>query len=91
MQPAKPGYRDDRNTAEFINYFIDKGMTDTVIHTSGHADREGLGKLVDVLQPKYIVPIHTFEPSQYERIFSGDNVLQLADGEICDASGGVSA
>ncbi|MBP3192974.1 hypothetical protein [Natronogracilivirga saccharolytica] len=41
MQPAKPGYRDDRNTAEFINYFIDKGMTDTVIHTSGHADREG--------------------------------------------------
>ena len=85
------GYRDDRNTSEFINYFIDKGMTDTVIHTSGHADREGLGKLVDVLQPKYIVPIHTFEPRQYERIFSEANVLRLADGEICDASGGVSA
>ena len=78
------GYRDDRNTAEFIYYFIDKGLTDTVIHTSGHADREGLERLVDVLLPKYIVHIHTFEPEKFNELFGNSNVMLLRDGEECE-------
>ena len=50
------------------------------IHTSGHAYVEDLKRLADVLDPKYTVPIHTFQPEMYGDIFK--NVKQLADGEV---------
>jgi ribonuclease J len=49
------------------------------IHTSGHAYVEDLKKLAHVLDPRFVVPIHTFHPEQYSRIY--ENIVQLDDGE----------
>jgi len=50
------------------------------IHTSGHAYVEDLKKLASTLNPRVLVPIHTFYPEQYESIYR--NLVQLNDGQI---------
>jgi len=57
------GYKKEKVTKEFIDFLIDKGMTEKTIHTSGHADQNALMRMVDILKPKNLVPIHTFEGS----------------------------
>ena len=73
------GYKKDKQTSDFIKFLIAKGMTESHIHTSGHAELAALKRMVDVLKPKNIVPIHTFEGDQYEEIFTGTKVLRLDD------------
>jgi len=75
------GYRKDKGTNDFVNFLVEKGMEDLTIHTSGHADRDGLKKMVDVLKPKHLVPIHTFEGDEYQFIFDGTFVKKIQDGE----------
>jgi ribonuclease J len=58
----------------------ERGIELKEIHTSGHAYVEDLKRLADVLNPKYTIPIHTFQPEMYRDIFK--NVQQLADGEV---------
>jgi ribonuclease J len=57
----------------------ERGIELKEIHTSGHAYVEDLKRLADVLDPKYTIPIHTFQPDKYCEIFK--NVKQLEDGE----------
>ena len=75
------GYKKEKTTKEFINFLIGKGMTEKQIHTSGHADRDALKRMVNVLKPKNIVPIHTFEGDEYEKIFTGTKVRRINDNE----------
>ncbi len=75
------GYKKGKVTREFIDFLINKGMTEKTIHTSGHADQDALKKMVDILKPRNLVPIHTFEGNQYKKIFTGTNVLQINDKE----------
>jgi len=76
------GYKKEKITKEFIELLIGKGMTEQTIHTSGHADRDALKKMVGILQPKNLVPIHTFEGDKYEKIFTETKVLRINDNEI---------
>jgi ribonuclease J len=48
-------------------------------HASGHIYQEDLIKLVWDIRAKTVIPIHTFEPAGFEKLF--DNVTRLADGE----------
>ena len=64
---------------KFIEFTKSKKMKFHFLHTSGHAKIEILKKVVDMLKPKEIIPIHTFYPDKYE-IFGAD-VHQLLDGE----------
>jgi len=50
------------------------------VHTSGHADINTLKQMVKAINPKYIVPIHTFHGSDYKDIFNTP-VVELADEE----------
>jgi ribonuclease J len=50
------------------------------IHTSGHAYVEDLKKLAYTLNPRCLVPIHTFYPEQYGSLYK--NIVQLDDGQI---------
>jgi ribonuclease J len=52
------------------------------IHTSGHADLAGLREMVQVVKPKHLVPIHTFEGDRYAALFPETNVLRVKDKEI---------
>lgn len=49
------------------------------IHTSGHAYVENLRQLAHAIKPKTVVPIHTFYPKEFPRLFS--NVVRLEDEE----------
>ena len=48
-------------------------------HTSGHIFAQDIVTLVNEIAPKLIVPIHTFEPQNFQNHFS--NVRTLNDGE----------
>jgi ribonuclease J len=48
-------------------------------HTSGHIYEEDLVDLVTKLNPKRVIPIHTFEPGGFSRHFP--NATPLNDGE----------
>ena len=49
------------------------------IHTSGHASPVDLKKLVAAINPRKVVPIHSFMPERYPELFP--NVEAHADGE----------
>jgi len=76
------GYKKEKTTKEFIDFLVGKGMTEKKIHTSGHADRDTLKRMVEVLKPKYLVPIHTFDADEYEKIFTETKVLRINDIEV---------
>ena len=75
------GYKKDKATKEFIDFLIGKGITQKTIHTSGHADQDALKRMVAVLNPKNLVPIHTFEGDEYKKIFTGTKVVRINDNE----------
>jgi len=50
------------------------------IHTSGHAYVEDLKRLAYTINPRFLVPIHTFYPDQYGSIHK--NIVQLDDGQV---------
>jgi len=71
------GYLDDR----FKQYCADKEIEIEQIHTSGHATVEDLKTFAKALNPKVLIPIHTFEASKYPELFN--NVKILKDAEKC--------
>lgn len=75
------GYLQKDYTSKFIDYLKNLNFSIHHIHTSGHADIEALQKMVDAINPKNIVPIHTFKSNSYQKIFR-NNVIQCNDGEI---------
>ena len=52
------------------------------IHTSGHADVESLQQIVEHIQPKAIVPIHTEHSESFSTLFPNNSVLDVSD-EVC--------
>ncbi|MCR5191399.1 MAG: MBL fold metallo-hydrolase [Bacteroidales bacterium] len=49
------------------------------IHTSGHADVASLRKIVDHVNPKGIIPIHTELPGKYETMFPNYTIINITD------------
>jgi len=74
------GYLEKSNTKKFIDYLKKRNFSFQYLHTSGHADMDALKKMVEAIDPKYIVPIHTFSGSDYKKIFSKP-VFELKDGQ----------
>lgn len=61
-----------------------KGLTIEYVHTSGHAKLEDLKTFASAINPRMLIPIHTFEPNSYPNIFR--NVKVLKDEESVDLS-----
>ena len=70
------GYLERTDLAQFLESHDIELME---IHTSGHAYVEDLKKLASAMNPRHLVPIHTFSPYQYGSIY--DNIIQLNDGQ----------
>ena len=75
------GYLEQKNTKRFIKQVKDSGIDIKILHTSGHATLKTLKDLVNVLQPKTLIPIHTFHPDAYASEF-GVKTAVLSDGEV---------
>jgi len=69
-------------TEEFKDFCNEKGLQLESVHTSGHAELEDLKKFASALNPKKLIPIHTFERGKYPELF--DNVQILEDGEALE-------
>ena len=52
-----------------MDYFLKKNFTIHNIHTSGHADIATLKQTVGAINPKQIIPIHTFHAEEYKKTF----------------------
>lgn len=74
------GYREDDRTRKFLDKVESLGINIQPLHTSGHATIPTLQGLVDTLQPKKLIPIHTEYPSEYEQF--GVEVKALDDGDL---------
>lgn len=73
------GYLQDDSVKRIIDFVKSKGMVVCVVHSSGHADYKALKKLVDGVNPKVLIPIHSFSPEKFESF--GKPIKLLEDGE----------
>lgn len=73
-----PGYLDVQNP-DLRAWSDAQGMAFEIKHTSGHAHVSDLGRFVQGVKPKRLVPIHTKHPEQYAELFP--NVFVSADGQ----------
>jgi ribonuclease J len=69
-------------TDKFRKYCDEKGLVIEQVHTSGHATVEDLKAFAKAMQPKILIPIHTFDANRYPELF--DNVTILDDNEVFD-------
>lgn len=51
-------------------------------HTSGHIFAEDTYEFLKEINPKVVIPIHTFEPEAFRRL--PVRVFEPKDGEVCD-------
>jgi ribonuclease J len=66
-------------TDKFMGTLAEHGIKYEHVHTSGHAVVSDLQRLAEALNPKYVIPIHTFHPQDYPSLFK--NVHLLRDDE----------
>ena len=69
-------------TEKFKSYCKEKELEIESVHTSGHATIEDLKAFAEALNPKTLVPIHTFTSEKYPELFK--DVKVLSDGEILE-------
>jgi ribonuclease J len=78
------GYRTDEKQnekqIEFEQFLAERGFPCVEMHTSGHADLVTIRGLFTALDPKKIVPIHTFHPEAFGDF--SDKVSIANDGEV---------
>jgi len=75
------GYKSKPNIMKFLDYMQSRNIKIIDCHTSGHAYLSTLQEFTDALQPKHIIPIHTFHKQQYKNLFNYP-VLELDDKEL---------
>lgn len=77
------GYFDQSESLRNLkSYLEEKDVRIEELHTSGHATISELTDLANALNPKMIIPIHTFHPDKFKDHFS--NVRLLDNGEELD-------
>lgn len=70
----------DSPDARRFKAFVSKYELDLeYVHTSGHATVDKLKRFAEALNPKVLIPIHTFASREYPKLFK--NVKILEDGE----------
>ena len=73
------GYFLEKNSEQIRVLLDNNKIRLSFIHTSGHADVPTLQRLVQAIQPKHVIPIHTFEATRYPELFPNVEIKQ--DGE----------
>ncbi|MDO8431848.1 MAG: MBL fold metallo-hydrolase [Candidatus Binatus sp.] len=73
-----PGYL-ERDGFDLQAWCVTRKVAFEIHHTSGHAGISDLKRLVKALEPKRLVPIHSFAPQRFRSFFP--NVQPANDGE----------
>lgn len=64
------GYLKMDSQRSFLEWLERSDIPMTHIHTSGHASVSDLKRFAEGLNPKVLIPIHTFHPENYHSIFT---------------------
>jgi ribonuclease J len=75
------GYLDKPDWRDFQSKLTELGGTFPAAHSSGHIFADDIVKFVNAINPKKVIPIHTFTPEAFSGHFK--NVALLRDGEKC--------
>ena len=74
------GYLQEKSMEPMMEWMRHRNLAFYSVHTSGHASISTLKKVVHILEPQRIIPIHTFYPDQYDAL--GADVKAVADGDF---------
>ena len=77
------GYKEQSSTKDFLDWLTSKNFAIIDIHTSGHADIETFKKFADSINPKTIIPIHTFNKQDYKTIFT-QPIIEIDDNQTIE-------
>ena len=70
----------DNKNYERIRNFVPKEHI--YLHTSGHADREAIEKVCNIVKPKILIPIHGEDPKDFKKVqIDNCKINILKDGE----------
>lgn len=77
--------KEDNTFNKFIkeNFSIEKGNM-AYVHSSGHANIKTIKKMVDITNPKIIIPVHTNSPEKFKELFKDKNIITLRNREEFD-------
>lgn len=76
------GYRDSVYQQTFENWLVERGIQKSFLHTSGHAKISDICRMIDGLNPKKIIPVHTMHPEAF--LEYSDKVELQRDGTAFD-------
>lgn len=75
------GYQTRDDMKAFLKWMESKGVKIYVLHTSGHADVRSIDALVNKVNPRIIIPVHTEAPNWYLRynkqVLLEDNIISI--------------
>lgn len=60
------GYKAKEDVADFLRFMQGKGLRIMELHTSGHADSAAIRALIEAVDPKYLIPVHTENAEWFE-------------------------
>lgn len=70
------GYKEEESVIEFLKEVDALGITIIDLHTSGHADIRTIKKVMELLNPRIIIPIHTTNKSKIKELFKTAVILE---------------
>ncbi len=79
-----PGYLKRKEQRPFLEWVERHHIPLTHCHTSGHASLSDLQAFAQAINPKMLVPIHSFETKRFKEFFN--HVEQKEDGQWWDVS-----
>lgn len=62
------GYRETESMKIFLSECEKLGLRIVTLHASGHADESTIKKLIEVVNPKVLIPIHTVNAGKFREI-----------------------
>jgi ribonuclease J len=78
---SEPFSEEDLEPKVLRNWLNHFGLRLHQIHASGHCPSKDLAKVIDTINPKNIVPIHTEHPDLFQEKFRNHQVTLIKEGE----------
>lgn len=69
------GYRETENMKNFLSECEKLGLRIVTLHTSGHADESTIKRLIEAVNPKVLIPIHTENTQRFKEIVFDLNLI----------------
>ena len=73
------GYKKQPDTIEFLKACGEWGLSIVSLHTSGHADKDAIVRLIECVKPKNIIPVHTENASWFLNNTKEINIMLDSD------------